>query len=189
MRKADTLAHVCMQKPAISMPRSNQSEDCLYLNVWTGAKTSTEKRAVMVWIHGGGNVYGAATLPQYDGANLARKGVVVVTVAYRLGVMGFMALPALTQEAPYHASGNYGNLDQIAALKWIKTNIARFGGDPDNVTLFGESAGSGDINILQASPLAKGLFKRAVLVRAPQRWMPSETRAALPQAEQRGCRR
>jgi para-nitrobenzyl esterase len=136
-------------------------EDCLYLNVWTPAKTA-EKLPVMVWIHGGSNNLGAGSQPEYDGTNLARQGVVVVTINYRLDVFGFLAHPELTKESGTNASGNYGLLDQIAALKWVQANIATFGGDPARVTVFGESAGAFDISLLVASPLAKGLFVGAI---------------------------
>src|SRR5215475_11216523 len=132
-------------------------EDCLYLNVWTPATSAAEKLAVMVWIHGGSNLNGAGSQPEYDGARLSGKGVVVVTINYRLDIFGFLATPELTKESDTHASGNYGVLDQIAALKWVQTNIAAFGGDPSRVTIFGESAGSWSVNTLVASPLAKGL--------------------------------
>jgi para-nitrobenzyl esterase len=137
------------------------SEDCLTLNVWTPAER-TKPLPVMVWIHGGGHMWGSGREAKLDGTRLAQKGVVLVTINYRLGALGFMAHPELTAESPHHASGNYGILDQIAALKWVRENIASFGGDPGNVTIFGESAGSGAINILQASPLAKGLFHRVI---------------------------
>jgi para-nitrobenzyl esterase len=162
---ADHFSPICPQRADASKisgvnPQS-QSEDCLYLNIWTPAKTG-QRLPVMVWIHGGGFVFGAASLPTYDGENLARKGVVLVSINYRLGALGFMLHPALTAESPHHTSGNYGLLDQIAALKWIKANIAAFGGDPGRVTIFGESAGSDAVNMLQASPLAKGLFQQAI---------------------------
>ncbi len=136
------------------------SEDCLTLNVWT---PGGDKRPVMVWIYGGGFMVGSASYPMYDGAALARKGVVVVTINYRLGIFGFMAHPALTKESPNHASGNYGFLDQVAALKWVRENIAGFGGDPNNVTIFGESAGAVSVAAHLISPLSKGLFHRAIL--------------------------
>ena len=139
-----------------------QAEDCLYLNVWTPAKTGGAKLPVMVWIYGGGFQNGSGGNPSYDGANLARHGVVLVTFNYRLGALGYLVHPELTRESPHKTSGNYGMLDQIAALKWVKANIAAFGGDPARVTIFGESAGSGSVNILHASPLAKGLFQRAI---------------------------
>ena len=138
------------------------SEDCLYLNIWTAAPSAKDPLPVMVWIHGGGFTRGAGTAAAYDGEILAHKGVVVVTINYRLGAFGFLAHPALTAESEHHASGNYGLLDQIAALQWVKKNIAAFGGDPGRVTIFGESAGSWAVNALMASPLAKGLFQRAI---------------------------
>jgi len=141
---------------------TRQSEDCLYLNVWTPARESSDRLPVMVWIHGGGLTSGSASQPLYDGTRMAKKGVVVVTINYRLGPLGFLAHPELSKESPYGASGNYGILDQIAALKWIQKNIARFGGDPDRVTIFGESAGSRSVCALVASPLAKTLFHRAI---------------------------
>ncbi len=137
------------------------SEDCLYLNVWT-KKISTEKRPVIVYIHGGGNTTGYAGSFVYEGENIARKDVVYVSIAYRLGIWGFMAHPELSAESPYGVSGNYGILDQIAALKWVKNNIAKFGGDPDNITVVGQSAGALDIQALIISPMSKGLFKNAV---------------------------
>ena len=143
------------------------SEDCLLLNVWTPEWPAKGKHAVMVWIHGGGNGGGSALgaggiEPPFDGASLARHGVVLVTIQYRLGLFGFIGHPELTAESPNHASGNYGLLDQIAALKWIKENIAKFGGDPANVTLFGQSAGAQDLSILLTSPPAKGLIAKAI---------------------------
>jgi len=138
------------------------SEDCLYLNVWTPAKAPGEKRPVMVWIHGGGFNAGAADEPRHEGTALARKGVVVVTVNYRLGVFGFLAHPELTAESGRGASGNYGLLDQLAALGWVRDNAAAFGGDPGNVTIFGESAGSFAVSALVASPLARGLVHKAI---------------------------
>jgi para-nitrobenzyl esterase len=143
------------------MPATATSEDCLYLNVWTTASAGA-RRPVMVWIHGGAWTRGAASLATYDGAALARKGVVVVTTNYRLGVFGFLAHPELTAESPSHASGNYAILDHVAALKWVQKNIAAFGGDPTRVTIFGESAGSWSVNVVQATPLARGLFHRAI---------------------------
>jgi para-nitrobenzyl esterase len=137
-------------------------EDCLYLNVWTPAKSSGPALPVMVWIYGGSNTNGAGSQPDYDGGALARKGVVVVTFNYRVDVFGFLAHPDLTKESGANSSGNYGLLDQIAALKWVQKNIRAFGGDPRRVTVFGESAGAFDISLLMASPLAKGLFARAI---------------------------
>jgi para-nitrobenzyl esterase len=136
------------------------SEDCLYLNVYTPASSAAAKLPVMVWIHGGAWTSGAGAI--YQGEDLARKGVVVVTLNYRLGVFGFLAHPELTRESPQHASGNYALLDQIAALRWVQRNVAAFGGDPSRVTIFGESAGSWSVHNLVASPLASGLFHRAI---------------------------
>jgi para-nitrobenzyl esterase len=138
------------------------SEDCLYLNVWTGAKASTEKRPVMVWIYGGGFVSGGTNVPIYDGEALAKKGIILVSITYRVGILGFLAHPELTKESPNHTSGNYGLMDMLAALKWVKKNIAAFGGDPANVTIAGQSAGSMAVNSLVASPLGKGLFQKAI---------------------------
>ena len=138
-----------------------ESEDCLFLNVWTAAGPS-DALPVMVWFHGGAFAVGSGALPIFDGAALARKGAVVVTVNYRLGRLGFLAHPQLTREAAYRASGNYGLLDQIAALAWVQRNIAAFGGDPGCITIFGQSAGSSSVNCLMASKLARGLFHRAI---------------------------
>ena len=143
--------------------RSNGvSEDCLYLNVWTGAKTAGEKRPVLVYFYGGGFVAGDGSEPRYDGEALAQQGVVTVTVNYRLGVFGFMAHPELTAESAHHASGNYGLLDQAAALRWVRENIAAFGGDPQRITIGGESAGSFSVSAQMASPLAKSLLAGAI---------------------------
>ena len=138
------------------------SEDCLYLNVWTPATQPQAKLPVMFWIHGGGFNFGSTSLPEYEGKNLAAKGVVVVTVNYRLGPLGFLAHPLLDAESASGTSGNYGLLDQIAALKWVQQNITAFGGDPSQVTIFGQSAGSRSVSLLLMSPLAKGLFKGAI---------------------------
>jgi para-nitrobenzyl esterase len=138
------------------------SEDCLYLNVWAPARRTDKPLPVMVWIHGGGYLFGAASQGLYDGTNLARRGVVVVAMNYRLGPFGFLAHPQLSAESERGASGNYGLLDQIEALRWVKRNIAAFGGDPECVTIFGESAGGNSVYSLLASPLAKGLFQRAI---------------------------
>lgn len=137
------------------------SEDCLTLNIWTPAAAGAHL-PVMVWIFGGGFQAGGTSEPRQDGENLARKGVVVVSMNYRLGVFGFFSHPALAKESPHHASGNYGFLDQAAALEWVRKNIEQFGGDPENVTIFGESAGSISVSAQMASPVSKGLFKRAI---------------------------
>jgi para-nitrobenzyl esterase len=138
------------------------SEDCLYLNVWTPARVTVERRPVFVYIHGGANTEGSGSVPVYDGEGLASRGLVVVTINYRLGVFGFLAHPELAQESPNRASGNYGLLDQIAAVKWVKENIEAFGGDPDRITVAGQSAGASAVHNITASPLAKGLFHRAI---------------------------
>jgi len=171
VRKCDAFGASPMQaKPTPFMvytsefliPEKPISEDCLYLNVWTSAKTKADKKPVYVWIYGGGFSSGGSACAIYDGEALAKKGVVFVSINYRVGVFGFFAHPELTKEAKGKASGNYGLLDQVAALQWVKHNIAAFGGDPDNVTIGGQSAGSMSVNALVASPLTKGLFKRAI---------------------------
>ncbi len=138
------------------------AEDCLYLNVWAPEKPAAPKLPVMVWIHGGGFVNGGSSPAVYDGSQFARRGIVFVSFNYRLGRFGFFAHPALSKETPDGPLGNYGYLDQIAALQWVQRNIAAFGGDAKNVTLFGESAGGGSVNTLMISPLAKGLFHKAI---------------------------
>ncbi|MCE1199999.1 MAG: carboxylesterase family protein, partial [Marinilabiliales bacterium] len=143
-------------------PESPISEDCLYLNVWTPARSGSDKLPVMVWIHGGAFTGGSGTVPLYDGEAMARKGVVFVTINYRLGILGFLAHPELSAESDLKTSGNYGILDQIAALKWVKENINAFGGDAGNVTIAGQSAGAFSVNMLVVSPLAKGLFCKAI---------------------------
>ena len=138
------------------------SEDCLYLNVWSGALETEEKRPVMVWFHGGSHTVGYGHSKIFDGTELARQGVVLVSINYRLGPFGFLAHDALTAESANNSSGNYGLLDKIKALEWVQQNIATFGGDADNVTIFGQSAGSSSVCYLQTSPLAKGLFHKAI---------------------------
>ncbi len=155
----------CMQAPFFAdmiFRDQGPSEDCLTLNIWTPAKQPSDKLPVMVWIYGGGNQGGSTSEARQDGAVLATNGVVVVTMNYRLGIFGFFTHLALTAESPNKASGNYGLLDQTAALRWVKENIAAFGGDPSNVTLFGESAGSSAVSTHMASPLDKGLFQKAI---------------------------
>lgn len=139
------------------------SEDCLYLNIWTPAESADEKLPVLFWIHGGGFTGGYGSEPEFDGEGFCRRGVILVTVNYRLGVLGFLAHPELTGENGHHSSGNYGHLDQIAALKWVRRNIHAFGGDPDNITLCGQSAGAMSVQVLLCSPLSKGDFARAIL--------------------------
>ena len=161
VRDATKPGPACMQPKVfddISFPEI--SEDCLTLNVYAPVKAA--KLPVMVWVHGGGFQAGGGAEPRHDGEAFAKKGVVLVTINYRLGVFGFLAHPELTKESPARASGNYGLLDQVAALKWVKENIAAFGGDPGNVTIFGESAGSFSVSALVATPLAKGLFHKAI---------------------------
>jgi para-nitrobenzyl esterase len=144
------------------IPKEPISEDCLYLNVWTGAKSAGEKRPVIVYIYGGGFFSGGSAVPVYDGEATAKKGIVFVSINYRVGVFGFFAHPELTKESGRNASGNYAIMDQLAALSWVKRNIAAFGGDPGNVTIAGQSAGSMSVNILVASPLGRNQFQKAI---------------------------
>ena len=168
MRKVSEFSNACWQTPYPPAAAIYQamlpglSEDCLYLNIWTPAKSAKDRLPVMVWIHGGGFTRGFSGTSSYNGEPLAHKGAIIVTINYRLGIFGFFAHPDLSAESGHHASGNYALLDQIAALQWVQKNIAAFGGDPARVTIFGESAGSWAVNALMASPLAKGLFQRAI---------------------------
>ena len=164
VKAADAFSPICPQKGAYppESPPEPMSEDCLTLNIWTPGAESTQKLPVMVWIYGGGLVNGSASTPLYAGDRLATRGVVVVTFNYRIGALGFLAHPELNKESKHGGSGNYGLLDQIAALNWVKRNIAAFGGDPDQVTIFGQSSGAMSVSALIASPLAKGLFRRAI---------------------------
>jgi para-nitrobenzyl esterase len=161
VRDASAYGAPCAQNSGGRMLEGS-SEDCLFLNVWTPEWPPASRKPVMFWIHGGGNFGGTASSPNFDGESLARRGVVLVTANYRLTVFGFFANPELTRESPHHASGNYGLMDQIAALKWVRDNIAKFGGDPGNVTIFGQSAGAVDANVLMTSPLVKGLFQKVI---------------------------
>ena len=194
VRDARNFGHPCLQPPQSptglyssapgAMPSS--SEDCLTLNVW--APAGARRLPVLVWIHGGALVGGSSAEPMYDGASLARRNIVVVSINYRLGLLGFLAHPALSAESPRHLSGNYGLLDQIAALRWVRDNVAAFGGDPRQVTIAGESAGALSVIALLASPDARGLFARAI---AESGYMPSyralhETSYGLPSAEAAG---
>jgi len=145
------------------IPKAPINEDALYLNVWTAAQHTDEKRPVFVWIHGGGFSSGSGAVPIYDGTALAQKGVVFVSINYRLGVFGFLAHPELTKESENASAGNYGLLDQIAALEWIKKNVTSFGGDPENITIAGQSAGAASVAYLVASPKAKNLFQKAIV--------------------------
>jgi para-nitrobenzyl esterase len=165
VRKTIEFGARCMQArdfPGKVFRGPDPSEDCLYLNVYTPSASPAAHLPVMVWIYGGGYTAGSASEPRQDGENLAKKGVVLVNMEYRLGVFGFFSHPELTRESDHHASGNYGLMDQVAALEWVRRNIAAFGGDPGNVTIFGESAGSFSVSALMASPLARGLFQRAI---------------------------
>ena len=192
VRKADQFGMICMQ-PAFrgANPTANQpkmSEDCLFLNVWTAATSASERRPVMVWIHPGGYQTGSGSTPGYDGEALAQKGVVLVTINYRLGVFGFFSHPELTKESENHASGNYGLMDQIAALQWVQKNIAGFGGDPRRVMVFGDSAGSASISNLMGSPRAKGLFQRAAGESGAWMGISLTTTRTLAEAEQAGVK-
>ena len=149
------------------MHHGTVSEDCLYLNLWTPTHRPGEHLPVLVFIHGGGYTEGSVSVPLYDGAALARRKLIVVIINYRLGAFGFLAHPALTQESAHHASGNYGLMDQVAALRWVHANIAAFGGDPDRVAIVGQSAGAMSTYLLTVSPLAKGLFQRAIIESGP----------------------
>ena len=170
-RKADHFSASCRQAvtpkgfgpwSAEYVISNEASEDCLYLNVWTPAKSASEKLPVLFWIYGGGFNSGGSSVAIYNGAHLASKGIIVVSVNYRVGVYGFFAHPELSAESPAHASGNYGLLDQIAGLRWVHDNVASFGGDPARVTIAGQSAGAASVHHLISSPLAKGLFSQAI---------------------------
>jgi para-nitrobenzyl esterase len=191
-RNADQYAPGCLPSMG-DPPPSGASEDCLYLNVWTPAKAAGDRLPVLVWIYGGGFNGGATSVPVHDGAKLARRGVVLVSLAYRVGVLGFYAHPELSAESAHRVSGNYGLLDLVAGLQWIKRNVAAFGGDPGRVTIFGESAGGIAVSMLSASPLAKGLFHGAISQsggsfgpssRSP---VPGENMRLLPDAEASGA--
>jgi para-nitrobenzyl esterase len=166
VRLADRVGPQCPQ-PQRAPALLPSNEDCLSLNVWTPAKQANERLPVMVWIHGGGFTIGSGGWPQYDGDALARRGVVVVTLNYRLGALGYLPHPQLSQESEHGVSGNYGLLDQVAALQWVQANIAAFGGDPSRVTLFGQSGGAYSIALLMVSPLGRGLFHGAIAQSVP----------------------
>lgn len=175
IRQTTAFGPACLQDPTLAnrmAPGVPLSEDCLYLDVWTPARTSSERLPVIAWIYGGGFTGGMTSAPLYDGTHFAHKGVVFVSISYRVGALGFLAAPALSRESG-HGSGNYGLLDQIAGLEWIRKNIARFGGDPSKVTLLGHSAGAFSVSMLAASPLAKGLF-RAVISESGSNFTPPE---------------
>jgi len=165
VRMADKFGSACLQTNVFGdiYFRDNQpSEDCLNLSIWIPAKAASGKLPVIVWFYGGGFVAGSNSEPRYDGENLAKKGVIIVSPNYRLGAFGFFAHAELTKESEHHASGNYGLLDQVAALRWVNRNIAAFGGDPENITIAGESAGSFSVCAQMATPLSKGLFQKAI---------------------------
>lgn len=162
-RRMDKFGPACPQlEVALTQKLEEMSEDCLTLNIWTSTKSESESLPVVMFLHGGGFARGRGSEPMYNKPNLAQKGVVLATINYRVGAFGFLAHPALTAESPHHSSGNYGIMDQIMALKWIQSNIRRFGGNPDNVTIFGQSAGGASVIALMSSPLTKGLFHRAI---------------------------
>lgn len=189
IRPANTFARGCMQVPnaAIKVALPPISEDCLYLNVWAHADADA-RMPVIVWIHGGGFSVGSTDSPLFDGAALARKGVIFISVQYRLGPFGFLAHPALSRESRQRVSGNYGLLDQIAALRWVKANVAAFGGDPNRVTIMGESAGAMSVSLLAQSPLARGLFSGIIAQSGASFGPAGHPAATLASAEAEGLR-
>jgi para-nitrobenzyl esterase len=203
-RQADQFGPMCMQGggrggrgggkgPAQGPAKGNapsaaMSEDCLYLNVWTAAKSSHDKRPVMVWLHPGGYTSGSGAAPGTDGEALAKKGVVLVTINYRLGIFGFFSHPDLTRESDRRGAGNQAFLDQTAALQWVQRNIAGFGGDPKRVTVFGDSAGASSIGNLVASPLTKGTYQRAIAESGAWSGLSIGAVRKLADAEQAGVR-
>ncbi len=183
IRKADHFGPRAMQRPIYSdmqFRSDGVSEDCLYLNIWTPAKSADAHLPVLVYFYGGGLTAGDGSEYRYDGENMAKLGIVALTVNYRLSVFGFLAHPELARESPHHASGNYGFLDQCAALEWVRKNIAAFGGDPKRVTIAGESAGSTSVSAQMASPLAKNLFAGAIGERAVRSWAHAD--AGIPRS-------
>src|SRR5277367_2514841 len=189
VRKADQFGAMCMQAaPRAAATPPKMSEDCLFLNVWTAATSASERRPVMVWIHPGGYQTGSGSAPGYDGEALAKKGIVLVTINYRLGVFGFFSHPELTKESEHHASGNYALMDQAAALGWVQRNIAAFGGDPQRVMVFGDSVGSSSIANLMGSPRVKGLFQRATGESGAWMGLSLTPTRTLAEAEQAGVK-
>jgi len=170
-RDATRFGVICTQNPSINVPNAVEiaKEDCLFLNVWTPAWPMTGSRPVLFWIPGGGNIFGGTSEAIHDGSLLARRGIVVVAINYRLGSFGFFSHPALTAESPHRTSGNQGLLDQVAALDWVRANISRFGGDPNAITIGGVSAGALDATALLMSPLTKGKFRAAIIQSGPVR--------------------
>ena len=193
VRAGDAFGPICMQAAGgrggrSGGPAPKMGEDCLYLNVWTAAKSAGDKRPVLVWLHPGGFSTGSGSQPGFDGEALAKKGLVVVTINYRLSVFGFFAHPELTQESDRHASGNYGLMDQVAALQWVQKNIAAFGGDPKRVTIDGDSAGATSVGDLVVSPQARGLFHRAIAESGGAIGLSVNPMRKLADAEQAGVR-
>jgi para-nitrobenzyl esterase len=190
VRDTTAFGAICPQNPSASIPDAAQisREDCLFLNIWTSEWPVKSRRPVLFWIPGGGNIFGGASEPRHDGERLARRGVVVVTINYRVGSFGFFSHPDLTRESPHAASGNQGLLDQLAALEWVRVNAQKFGGDPDEITLAGSSAGAIDVAAVMASPLSAGRFKRAILQSEPARNGPIGDLMPRAVAEQRGVK-
>ena len=198
IRDASGFCASCMQNRVFShlpngpwteefMVQDSVREDCLFLNIWTAAASATDLLPVLVYIHGGALTEGSGSIGVYNGEELAKKGIIVITINYRLGPLGFLAHPELTAESPHHASGNYGYLDQVAALEWVQENIAAFGGDPSRVTIAGQSAGAGSVNALIVSPLAAGLFHGAITQSGTTYTRGSMGVSPLNEAEQRGA--
>ena len=192
VRAADRFGPICPQLGRPAGQQAAMSENCLFLNIWTAAPSAAARRPVFVWIFGGGFQGGAGSDPQFDGSGLARKGLVVVTFNYRLGPLGFLATPGLDAESPHHVSGDYGLLDMIVVLQWVHRNIAAFGGDPGRVTIAGQSSGGGSVGFLDMSPLARGLFQRAITEshqrdpRDPELRYLSTSYRTMKEAEQQG---
>jgi para-nitrobenzyl esterase len=188
IRKADEFGPMCMQAPGRGGSAPKMSEDCLYLNVWTAAKAATERHPVLVWLHPGGYTSGSGAAPGTNGEALAQKGAVIVTINYRLGVLGFFSHPELTKESDRREAGNFAFMDQTAALQWVQKNIAGFGGDPKRVTLVGDSAGAASIGNLVGSPRTKGLFQRAIAESGAWIGLSVAHTPTLTEAEQAGLK-